>query len=255
MYHALFVCRHCSAGQKGSPMRTGNIALWTMTAVSFGTGALDAATYLGMDGVFGANMTGNVILTALSIAGEGTHSYLGPLLSLVGFITGSWLFGLITRRYSKSVRPDPVVAPVFTLCAAGMIVVAAVLFWLPLQGSVLHTTTFIIGALMGCQAIAARRVGVPDISTVVVTSTLSLLFAEAGTFRGGATNQATGRRLAAVLSMLLGALSGALLLKIGLVAAMSVPAIILSVVAVIYTILAVKERRQVRDQSEQPAYA
>lgn len=35
---------------------------------------------------------------------------------------------------------------------------------------------------MGFEAIAARQVGVPDVSTVVITSTLSLLLSEAGRF-------------------------------------------------------------------------
>lgn len=224
-------------------MQRRNLALWTMTAVSFGTGALDAATYLGMDGVFGANMTGNVILIALSIAGEGVHSFLGPLMALGGFITGSWLLGLIARRHPKGSIPDPVVAPVFGVCAVGMLTITALLVWLPMTGTLLHTATFTIGFLMGFQALAARRVGVPDISTVVITSTLSLLFSEAGRFHGGASRIATGRRAAAVLSMFLGAVSGALLLKIGLTVALLLPTIVLTVVALIYTTNAVVLRR------------
>ncbi|WP_218103641.1 YoaK family protein [Rhodococcus erythropolis] len=214
-----------------------------MTAVSFGTGALDAATFLGMDEVFGANMTGNVILTAMSVAGEGAHSALGPLMALGGFVSGSWLLGLIVRRHAKSAPVDPLVAPVFAFCAAGMIAVTVILAMLPLAGFVLHAATFSIGVLMGCQAIAARRVGVPDMSTVVITSTLSLLFAEVGTSRGGASSLATSRRLAAVLSMFLGAICGALLLKASLVAALAVPSVILSAVAVVYAIRAVRHAR------------
>ncbi|MDF3306829.1 YoaK family protein [Rhodococcus sp. T2V] len=232
-------------------MRRPNLALWTMTAVSFGTGALDAATYLGMDGVFGANMTGNVILIALSIAGEGVHPFIGPAMALGGFITGSWLLGLTARRYPKDSTPDPVVAPVFAVCAVGLLTITTVLLWLPMTGTLLHTATFTIGLLMGFQALAARRVGVPDISTVVITSTLSLLFGEAGRFRGGASRIATGRRTAAVLSMFLGAVSGALLLKIGLMVALLLPTTILTAVAIIYTTRAVVLRKRLR-QATQP---
>ncbi|MBA4023418.1 MAG: DUF1275 domain-containing protein [Gordonia sp.] len=231
-------------------MQIRTVPFWAMTAVSFGTGALDAATFLGMDEVFGANMTGNVILIAMSIAGEGSHSYLGPLMALGGFAAGSWLLGLIARRHAKASPVDPLVAPVFAFCAAGMIAVMVALMVFPLEGFTLHAATFSIGVLMGCQAIAARRVGVPDMSTVVITSTLSLLFAEAGTFRGGASNLATSRRLAAVLSMFLGAVCGALLLKIALVAALAVPSVILSAVAVVYVVRAVRHSRRSPVQPE-----
>ncbi|MFE7421692.1 YoaK family protein [Rhodococcus sp. NPDC057529] len=232
-------------------MRRPNLALWTMTAVSFGTGALDAATYLGMDGVFGANMTGNVILIALSIAGEGVHSFIGPAMALGGFVTGSWLLGLLARRHPKSAAPDRLVAPVFGLCAAGMAIVTGLLVGTPIAGTLLHSATFAIGLLMGFQAIAARRVGVTDISTVVITSTLSLLFSEAGKFWGGASSEATRRRLAAVTSMLLGALAGALLLKISLTAALILPTTILTIVAAIYTAQFVTDRRRSRTQHPQ----
>lgn len=225
-------------------MQIRTVPFWAMTAVSFGTGALDAATFLGMDEVFGANMTGNVILIAMAIAGEGSHSYLGPLMALGGFAAGSWLLGLVARRHPKSAPVDPLLAPVFAFCATGMTAVMVMLMVLPPENGVLHTATFSIGVLMGCQAIAARRVGVPDMSTVVITSTLSLLFAEAGTSNSGASNLATSRRIAAVLSMFLGAMCGALLLKTTLVLALAVPSVILAAVAVVYTVRALKHRRR-----------
>ncbi len=227
-------------------MQRTNLALWSMTALSFGTGALDAATYLGMDGVFGANMTGNVILIALSIAGEGVHSFLGPTTALGGFLTGSLLLGILARRFPAAGTDNALVAPVFAICAAGMVAVTALTWSSTPTGLVLHTATFTIGVLMGFQALAARRVGVPDVSTVVITSTLSLLFSEAGQYRNGASPIATLRRVAAVLSMFLGAISGALLLKIGLTAALLLPTTVLTIVAAVYAYHAVQQRKQTR---------
>jgi uncharacterized membrane protein YoaK (UPF0700 family) len=130
-----------------------------------------------------------------------------------------------------------------------MLIVALTLSLLPATELIFHAVTFTIGMLMGCQAIAARRVNVPDISTVVITSTLSLLFSEAGHFRGGASTPATKRRLAAVLSMFLGAIAGALLLHLGLSVALFLPAIILTGVALVYTVRRVGSMKELASSS------
>ncbi|MFE4194706.1 YoaK family protein [Paenarthrobacter sp. NPDC056912] len=216
-------------------MRHQRLSFWLMIALSFGTGALDAATYLGMDRVFGANMTGNVILIGLSLAGSEHVPLLGPLAALGGFAVGSLLLGLILRRFPPADGRDFALVPVFCVTALGMLTVTGVLFAMPMSEVLMHTVTLGIGTLMGFQAIAARRVGVTDVSTVVVTSTLSLLFSEAGRFWGGASTPATIRRFAAVASMFLGAVCGALLLHVALWVAMLVPASILLGVAVAFT--------------------
>ena len=215
-----------------------------MTALSFGTGALDAATYLGMDRVFGANMTGNVIVVGLAFTGAEHIPLIGPLAALGGFIAGSWVLGLILRRFPPSGRSDTTLVSLLWISAIGMLAVATVLSLLPGSETLFHAVTFAIGLLMSCQ-VAARRVGVPDISTVVITSTLSLLFSEAGRFRGGASTPATRRRLAAVLSMFLGAIAGAFLLHLGLGLgrALLLPAAILSSVAIVYTVHQVGKKK------------
>lgn len=212
------------------------LSFWLMIALSFGTGALDAATYLGMDRVFGANMTGNVILIGLSVAGSQHAALLGPLAALGGFAAGSWLLGLILRRFPPTKGTDSALIPVLWTTAGGMLAVTVVLYVLPMNEVLMHVVTLAIGILMGFQAIAARRVGVPDVSTVVITSTLSLLFSEAGQFWGGAKTAATMRRFAAVTSMFLGAVCGALLLHLTLWSAMLVPTVILLCVALAFSL-------------------
>jgi uncharacterized membrane protein YoaK (UPF0700 family) len=217
-------------------MRHHRLSFWLMIALSFGTGTLDAATYLGMDRVFGANMTGNVILIGLSLAGSEHVPLLGPLAALGGFAAGSLLLGLILRRFPPTQGRDPALVPVFWVTALGMLAVTGLLFAAPMSEALMHSVTLCIGTLMGFQAIAARRVAVSDVSTVVITSTLSLLFSEVGRFWGGASTTATIRRFAAVASMFLGAVCGALLLHVALWWAMLVPTSILLCVAVAFTI-------------------
>jgi uncharacterized membrane protein YoaK (UPF0700 family) len=64
---------------------------------------------------------------------------------------------------------------------------------------------------MGVRNAAVRHIGVPDLNTTVLTMTLTGL--AAGSSLSGGSGQGSIRRLSAVLTMLAGALCGALLLK------------------------------------------
>jgi len=74
-----------------------------MLTLSFTTGILDAATYLGLHGVFTANMTGNLIFIGLGITGEATVPVLRAVLALGGFAVGAAAAGRLLR--STSERP------------------------------------------------------------------------------------------------------------------------------------------------------
>jgi uncharacterized membrane protein YoaK (UPF0700 family) len=63
---------------------------------------------------------------------------------------------------------------------------------------------------MGIQNAAAQRLAVPELTTTVLTRTLTGIASEARLLGGGHGSQA-GRRLLAVGAMLLGAIAGALL--------------------------------------------
>jgi len=71
--------------------------------------------------------------------------------------------------------------------------------------------TTVLGAAMGIQAATARFIAVKDVTTVVVTSTITGLAADSvlGSGKGGGS----GRRASAVVLILAGAFVGAALLK------------------------------------------
>jgi uncharacterized membrane protein YoaK (UPF0700 family) len=125
------------------------------------------------------------------------------VLALVGFALGACAAGAALPSAVKR----STCAGVFT-SVAGVVAIGGLL----LAGSPTELTTAVItGVLasgMGAQAVAARRVGVPDVSTVVVTSTLALLVSDRG------TRAATARRAAAVAALVCGAVCGALLLRV-----------------------------------------
>ena len=73
-----------------------------------------------------------------------------------------------------------------------------------------YTLIVVLGAAMGLQNAVARRLGVPDLTTTVLTLTLTGLAADS-TSAGGAAPR-PGRRILSVVAMFLGALVGAVLL-------------------------------------------
>jgi len=82
----------------------------------------------------------------------------------------------------------------------------------------------LLALAMGVRNATVRRIGVPDLTTTVLTLTLTGLAADLRHLR--ANRSAPARRLLAVAAMLCGALAGALLLKTG-------PAWVLALAAVL----------------------
>ncbi len=182
-----------------------------MVALTFATGMLDAVGYLGLDRVFTGNMTGNVVILGMGLAGAGGLPVAGPLAALGGYVCGAAVVGRVLAG-----RPstwNAAVTAVFTVNAGALVAAGIVLSVGHVTGSsipgVLIAAT--LAVLMGAQASAARALAVPDMTTVVVTSTLTAyagetLFAPGfGWFRH--------RRFWAIAAIFAGALSGALILE------------------------------------------
>jgi len=185
--------------------------LWLMLVLTFTTGINDAVGYLGLDKVFTGNMTGNVVVLGMAMVGGNDLPVLGPALALVGFMVGAAVGGRALR--GSAAAWSTVCTALFGVVAFLMLALGVVLLIdgdhpeKPLE----VTITTIAAVAMGMQAAAARHIAVKDVTTVVVTSTLTGLAADSwlGSGKGGGS----GRRLAAVALILLGALVGALLLK------------------------------------------
>ena len=184
-----------------------------MLALTFTTGIVDAVGYLGLDRVFTANMTGNVVILGMALAGADDLPVLGPALALVGFLAGAALGGRVLRTAPAgwSHRTSNTFAATGVL-AVGLGVGALVVP--PEEGTVWAlVVTTLLAVAMGLQAASARRLAVKDVTTVVVTSTLTGLAADSRL--AGGTGDGWARRSLAVALILVGAAVGALLLKVG----------------------------------------
>ncbi|MHA0288040.1 YoaK family protein [Mycobacterium sp. C3-094] len=182
----------------------------TLTAV---TGALDAVGYLSLDRVFTGNMTGNVVILGMGIASEEGLPVAGPLIALGGFTVGAAVAGLLTR--GRTAGWNRVVTLTLWTNAVVLAAVATVLTVVAptgrSAGGIACATT--LAVVMGMQAAIARFLAVPDMTTVVVTSTITSFAGE--TLLAGGLGWMAHRRLWAVVLIFAGALAGALLTKLG----------------------------------------
>ncbi|MCL2542463.1 MAG: DUF1275 domain-containing protein [Nocardioidaceae bacterium] len=204
--------------------------LTLMLALTFTTGINDAVGYLGLDKVFTGNMTGNVVVLGMALSGGTGLPVLGPALALGGFVVGAAAGGRQLRT-----APGGWCLRVSAAFAVVALLITALGIFLLVLGDPSHaqmvTVTTIAAVAMGLQAAAARHLAVKDVTTVVVTSTLTGLAADS--FLGARRAGGSGRRLAAVALILLGALLGALLLKAELGLGLLVAGLAIAVVTVV----------------------
>ena len=78
----------------------GQIQLALMLALTFSTGIIDAVGYLGLDRVFTGNMTGNVVILGMGLAGADDLALLGPAVALVSFMAGAVIGGRVLKPVS-----------------------------------------------------------------------------------------------------------------------------------------------------------
>jgi uncharacterized membrane protein YoaK (UPF0700 family) len=210
-----------------------------LLVLTFSTGLVDAVSYLGLGRVFTANMTGNVVLLGFGIAGSKGLPVLAPLVSLGAFLAGSALGGALAVRAGD--RHPQHVARAFSIEVGLVLAAAIVAAAIDVRPGTFSAGAVIalLGLAMGVRNATVRRLGVPDLSTTVLTMTLTGLAADSRV--AGGSGEGSVRRIAAVLAMLSGAVAGALLLKISLVAPLLAAAAVALLVALAYVPAARRE--------------
>jgi uncharacterized membrane protein YoaK (UPF0700 family) len=179
------------------------MSLATLTVVS---GVVDAVSYLGLGHVFTANMTGNVVLIGFALAGAPGFSIAASATALVAFLAGAATGGRIGLRIKQK---RSLLVTAVTL-EAGFTVVAAII-----AGTVAvlstgwprYTVIAVLGYAMGIRNSVVRNMGVADMTTTVLTMTLTGFAADSSL--GGGHNPNAARRAISVVCMLVGALVGA----------------------------------------------
>ena len=201
------------------------LALLLLTAV---TGVVDAVSVLGC-GVFTANMTGNVVFLGFAVAGAQGFSIPRALTSLLAFLVGAMIGGRLGVAMSAARRRWLLTIAV---CEAGLLFVAAIvsigLATSPIQ---LYAVIVLMAVAMGLRNSTVRKLAVPDLTTTVLTLTLTGLAADSSI--AGGENTRLWRRFGSVLAMFAGAVIGALLQKHG----MALPLLLSGVSVLVVTLL------------------
>jgi uncharacterized membrane protein YoaK (UPF0700 family) len=191
------------------------------------TGTVDAVSYLALGHVFVANMTGNVVFLGFALAGARGLSAAASLLALGSFLLGAFAGGWLSARNSahrgRLLRAATVAQAALILLALIICLPAGE----PLQRAVRYELIVALALAMGVQNAAALRLSVPELTTTVLTRTLTGIASQARLVGGEGSR--LGRRGVAVAAMLLGALGGALLVLHASVAAAIALAFALSV--------------------------
>ncbi len=149
--------------------------LLTLTVV---TGLVDATSYLKLGHVFVANMTGNVVFLGFGIAGAGGISVWASLTALGAFLVGGICGGRLGARWSSD-RCRHLAATTSTelLLVAGALGVAAFSPHHIGVGS-RYAVIVLLALALGAQNSTARKLAVPDLTTTVLTMTLTGLAAD-----------------------------------------------------------------------------
>ncbi|MFR9758039.1 YoaK family protein [Streptomyces sp. TR06-5] len=204
-----------------------------LLVLTFSSGMVDAVGFIALGHVFCALATGNVLFLGLAVAGEPQLGVSNTVAALGSFVVGlaaghHAILRLLARGrdwFRITIGAETVVLA--AAAAAGWGLTARP----PGELGLRHYGVVVMLALaMGARTATTHRVGVPGLSTILITTSLALLFGTppggSGEVRGDARAGRTHRRryLTAVLSIFCGAVAGTLLLRLGVTAALVVAA-------------------------------
>ncbi|KUO09321.1 YoaK family protein [Streptomyces sp. DSM 15324] len=217
----------------------------TLTVV---TGLVDAVSYLSLGHVFVANMTGNVVFLGFALAGAAGLSAQASVVSMAAFLAGALAGGRFGTRFAAHRGRLLTVATALQAVLVATAVVTAAATHGDVTATVQYTMIVLLGLAMGLQNAVARRLGVPDLTTTVLTLTLTGLAADSVPAGGAAPRP--GRRLLSVLAMFLGALVGAgLLLRTGLALTLGLALVLVLVTSLATRRLSSTDAAWIRPQS------
>ncbi|MDO3104575.1 YoaK family protein [Mycobacteroides abscessus subsp. abscessus] len=185
------------------------ILLLSLTVV---TGIIDAFSYLSLSHVLVANMTGNVVFSAFGAVGAPGFVWWALLLAVAAFLAGALIGGYLRRRVAIHRGRHllyAVISELLLVCAAWVLSLCAVS---PFSGWNSAGLVILLRLAMGIQNSTARALAVPDLTTTVLTLTLTGIGSDAASGHGSKI----GRRTVPIAAMFLGAAAGAALVQSGL---------------------------------------
>jgi uncharacterized membrane protein YoaK (UPF0700 family) len=188
--------------------RLTHVALLLLT---FATGIVDAVSVLELGHVFVANMTGNVVFLGFWLAPHTVVDVMAALVSVFCFVVGAVIGGRLARRFDDEVRRWLALSlslEVVMLVALSILAGTGVLDYRD------HTKLFLIAGLavtFGIQNSTARQFGIQELSTTVLTTTISSVGFDSRL--AGGTGERQKLRYGVIFAIFSGAALGATLTR------------------------------------------
>jgi uncharacterized membrane protein YoaK (UPF0700 family) len=200
------------------------------------TGVIDAVCYLGMGHVLVANMTGNIVFLGLALAGAKGFTISSFLIAIASFLVGAAVGGRLGKVLEQHRRRWLATASTIQAVLAVVAALAVAAGVLGPTGTARLWVIALLGAGTGVQNATIRRLAIPDLTTSVLTMTITGLAADSAL--AGGNHPRRNRRLESVAAMLIGALvGGALMVHVGFSPTLGFLAGILVLVAVGFAVV------------------
>jgi uncharacterized membrane protein YoaK (UPF0700 family) len=197
---------------------------WLLAALTVSSGAVDAISFLALGKIFTAFMTGNIAFLGMGIAGyPGAPRIVSVLASMAGFAGGIYLATKIVKPSSQSAahggeQPAAAVWPQRTtvaLCISLLPHLCFLAIWFATSGQPGDSLTPVLLAVwalaMGNQSAAVRQLNVGGVFTTAATATFIFLVGDWANNRP-LTSEEHSRLRGVLVSLVIGATAGALLL-------------------------------------------
>lgn len=188
----------------------GRALLGVLLALTVLSGLVDAVCYLGLGRIFTANMTGNIVVTGFAAAGAPGFSVPASLTSVALFLAGALVGGRLAAGVPRRSRLLPAAVALEAVLVGAAAALACTLATVA-GGWGRYATIALLALAMGIRNSVIRRLAIADMTTTVLTMTVTGLAADSGL--AGGSSPRVFRRVASVLAMIGGAAGGAYLYR------------------------------------------
>ena len=175
------------------------------------TGLVDAISFLGLGHIFTANMTGNLVFLGFSAGGAPGISAARSIAALCAFAGGSACGGRLTSSRQRTPVAQMLIATYVETALLLAAASAATFAASDVSPAIAYAIVLSTALAMGLRNAVVRKLAVPDLTTTVLTLTITGLAADSSLAGGGGGR--TARRALSILAMFAGALAGTILLR------------------------------------------
>ena len=142
-----------------------------LALLSFAAGSTDAIAFLILGDVFTSAMSGNTVLLGIALGQGRIAAASHPLAAFIGYVAGVAGAALPLRMPTRGIEWTLLLETLFLAAFAGL--------WTASGGPItpleIHALIILSAVAMGLQGAVGRAIGVPGISTIVITSTLTAI--------------------------------------------------------------------------------